>query len=169
MHSKLISTPIGPITILAEDDAIIGLYFGDTHSNKEDLSHSNKEDSFPCGGVGDSAFSFLTQCESELNSYFAGKLKQFTVPICARGTPFREKVWAALYRIPYCETVSYMNIAADIGNPKSVRAVGGANHHNPISIIIPCHRVIGADGALTGYGGGLDIKKWLLELEEKHK
>ncbi|MCL2400283.1 MAG: methylated-DNA--[protein]-cysteine S-methyltransferase [Defluviitaleaceae bacterium] len=149
---RLIDSPIGSITLIAEEGAITGLYFGDTNQN------------IPLGN--DTA---LDLCEKELADYFAGDLQVFSVPINAKGTPFRQQVWEALLEIPYGKTASYSDIAVRIENPKSVRAVGGANHNNPISIIIPCHRVIGANGSLTGYGGGLESKKWLLNLEEKYK
>lgn len=101
-------------------------------------------------------------------AYFAGSLQQFDLPLAARGTPFQQAVWHALGDIPYGETVSYLEIAQAIGNPKSVRAVGAANGRNPLSIIVPCHRVIGRSGELTGYAGGIPIKRWLLELEQRH-
>ncbi|MGY3924282.1 methylated-DNA--[protein]-cysteine S-methyltransferase [Aeromonas jandaei] len=101
-------------------------------------------------------------------AYFAGRLQQFDLPLAARGTPFQQAVWRVLCDIPYGETVSYLKIAHAIGNPKSVRAVGAANGRNPLSIIVPCHRVIGRNGELTGYAGGIPIKRWLLELEQRH-
>jgi methylated-DNA-[protein]-cysteine S-methyltransferase len=101
----------------------------------------------------------------ELEEYFTGGRKSFDVPLKARGTPFQLKVWAGLREIPYGETISYGELARWIGNPKAVRAVGGANRSNPIAVIVPCHRVIGANGTLTGYGGGLDRKAKLLALE----
>jgi len=153
MRRRVIDSPIGRITLLAEDNSITGLYFGEAY---KDVQLKDND-------------AVLDQCEKELTAYFAGELQKFTVPVRAIGTPFRMQVWEVLSRIPYGETVSYRDIAIGIGNPKSVRAVGGANHNNPISIIIPCHRVIGANGSLTGYGGGLDAKKWLLELEVKHR
>ena len=176
MRSKLIDSPIGPITLIAQEGAIVGLYFGDTSL---DDSHKKLQGGKNVSGenvinevTSDSNVlneNVLTQCEKELDAYFARKLQKFTVPIRAAGTPFREKVWEALLQIPYGKTVSYKDIAVQIGNPKAVRAVGGANHNNPISIIVPCHRVIGTNGSLTGYGGGMDAKKWLLELEEKYE
>ena len=102
----------------------------------------------------------------QFEAYFAGRLRCFDLPMAARGTPFQQSVWRALCDIPYGETVSYLDIANAIGNPKAVRAVGAANGQNPLSIIVPCHRVIGRNGALTGYGGGLSIKRWLLTLEQ---
>lgn len=111
----------------------------------------------------------LAECVRQLNAYFAGQLTAFDLPLHMEGTAFRMKVWQALCRIPYGETRSYGQLAAMIGQPQACRAVGGANHHNPICIIVPCHRVIGADGSLTGYGEGLDMKQWLLEHERKHR
>lgn len=110
----------------------------------------------------------LAECVRQLEAYFAGTLTAFDLPLRLDGTAFRTKVWQALRSIPYGETRSYGQLAAIIGQPGASRAVGGANHHNPISIIVPCHRVIGSDGSLTGYGGGLDMKEWLLEHERKH-
>lgn len=102
---------------------------------------------------------------SQLNEYFAGTRTAFNFPCAPQGTPFQQKVWAALREIPYGETRSYKQIAEAIGRPKACRAVGMANNRNPIIIVIPCHRVIGADGSLTGYGGGLEMKRALLDLE----
>lgn len=104
----------------------------------------------------------------ELDEYFQGRRKTFDFPCHTQGTAFQEKVWAALREIPYGETRSYRDIAEAIGHPKAYRAVGMASNANPLFIIIPCHRVIGADGSLTGYGGGLPMKKALLMLEKKH-
>ena len=100
-------------------------------------------------------------------AYFAGRLRRFDLPLAATGTPFQQAVWQALCDIPYGETVSYLQIAEAIGNPRAVRAVGAANGRNPLSIIVPCHRVIGRSGELTGYGGGIPIKRWLLALEQE--
>ena len=113
----------------------------------------------------DASFEPLRQAAEQLERYFAGELAQFTCPLDLRGTAFQLKVWNALTRIPYGETRSYMEIAREIGHPSAVRAVGAANGANPIAIIVPCHRVIGSNGALTGYGGGLPTKAWLLALE----
>ena len=103
----------------------------------------------------------------QLQAYFGGELKEFDLPLALEGTDFQLRVWKALRTIPYGETISYAQLAQCIGNPKSVRAVGLANGSNPIPIIVPCHRVIGSDGSLTGFGGGLSTKKKLLELENK--
>lgn len=105
----------------------------------------------------------------QFEAYFAGRLQRFSLPLAARGTPFQQSVWQALCEIPYGETTSYLEIARAIGNPKAMRAVGAANGRNPLSIIVPCHRVIGRSGELIGYGGGLPIKRWLLALEQSHQ
>ena len=112
---------------------------------------------------------FLKKAAKQLEEYFNGKRKTFDLPLALNGTAFRVKVWEALQTIPYGETRSYGEIAALINNPKASRAVGMANHFNPISIIVPCHRVVGHNGSLTGYAGGLELKKNLLELEKKYK
>ena len=125
------------------------------------------------GRVGESGQDDPTQLSerafSELSEYFAGKRKEFDLPLALSGTPFQKKVWKALADIPYGEARSYRDIANAVGSPKAFRAVGGANHVNPICILIPCHRVVNSDGGLGGYGGGLDMKKILLELERKNK
>jgi methylated-DNA-[protein]-cysteine S-methyltransferase len=105
----------------------------------------------------------------ELEEYFAGKRERFDLPLAFEGTAFQREVWNALLTIPYGETVCYKQLAEQIGRPKAVRAVGAANGANPIPIIVPCHRVIGADGSLTGFGGGLPLKRRLLELESRQK
>jgi methylated-DNA-[protein]-cysteine S-methyltransferase len=110
----------------------------------------------------------LRDCLTQLDEYFRGERTSFSVPLNLPGTPFQKKVWKALLRIPYGETVTYKDIASAIGNARATRAVGGANHRNPVSIIVPCHRVVGSDGRLTGYGGGLDKKAWLLAHERQH-
>ncbi|MDE6659229.1 MAG: methylated-DNA--[protein]-cysteine S-methyltransferase [Eubacterium sp.] len=109
------------------------------------------------------------QAIQQLEEYFSGARKNFDLPLEMNGTEFQLKVWNELCNIPYGETRSYKDIAEKIGNPKAVRAVGGANNKNKLMIIVPCHRVIGADGSLTGYAGGMDAKKKLIELEKKYK
>jgi methylated-DNA-[protein]-cysteine S-methyltransferase len=110
----------------------------------------------------------IKKAASQLAEYFDGKRKTFNLPLAPEGTEFQQKVWQALQAIPFGETRSYGEIAAQIGRPKASRAVGMANNRNPIVIIIPCHRVIGSDGSLTGYGGGLKVKEFLLKLERGH-
>ena len=111
----------------------------------------------------------FSDCITHLDVYFDGKLRKFSLNLAPQGTPFQRQVWDALVQIPYGETRSYQDIARTIGNPKAVRAVGGSNARNPIAIIIPCHRVIGANGKLTGYAGGLQYKRTLLDLERNQK
>ena len=140
---------------IAEDEAAISnLFFG-----KDKPPEGFEERETP----------LIKNAAKQLEEYFRGKLKVFDLPLAFHGTQFKEKVWKALQTIPYGETRSYGEIAAIIKKPKASRAVGMANHNNPISIIIPCHRVIGHDGSLTGYAGGLELKKKLLELEQMHK
>ncbi len=111
---------------------------------------------------------FFAPVKDQLRAYFSGELKKFDLMLAPLGTPFQLKVWQALRTIPYGELVSYKTIAEAIGNPKAVRAVGGANGRNPLPIVVPCHRCIGSDGSLTGFGGGLDTKKRLIDLERSH-
>jgi methylated-DNA-[protein]-cysteine S-methyltransferase len=142
-------SPVGKLWLTAEDGFLTGLYF-------DEKFNRNPHDE-----------AVLTTASSELDKYFAGKQREFTVPIKPQGTEFRMKVWEALRAIPYGETISYKQLAERIGQSAAIRAVGGANHHNPISIIIPCHRVIGANGKLVGYGGGISNKEWLLKHEQR--
>ena len=111
----------------------------------------------------------IRECGRQLKEYFLGKRKDFDIPLYMEGTPFQMRVWEVLKKIPYGETRTYGQIAAEAGNPKAARAVGGANNKNPIGIIVPCHRVIGANGSLIGYAAGTDIKNYLLKLEKKNK
>lgn len=147
MHERLIDSPVGLLTLRAEDGALTAILFGDQRTG---LPGSDQ---------------ILDQAEAELKEYFAGERKEFAVPVHLTGTEFQKKVWAALAEIPYGRTATYGEIAERIGSPKACRAVGTANHHNPVPIIVPCHRVIGAGGSLTGYGGGLEVKAYLLTLE----
>jgi len=140
------------VYIVQDGGYIIGLYFTDGFL-KDKKSFEKKETAL------------IKKAAKQLSEYFSGKRKEFDLPLSFTGTDFQKKVWSALLTIPYGETRSYGQIAAQIGNPKASRAVGMANNRNPISILCPCHRVIGADGSLTGYGGGLEAKKFLLELE----
>ena len=135
-----------------EDDGVItGIFFaGGAEDNLTPMSETP----------------LIKRAISQLSEYFDGERTSFDLPISPSGTGFQKKVWDALLTIPYGETRSYKDIAVQIGNPKAVRAVGMANNRNPIAIVIPCHRVIGHNGSLTGYGGGLDVKAYLLELEK---
>jgi methylated-DNA-[protein]-cysteine S-methyltransferase len=110
----------------------------------------------------------LERCAQELDEYFDGTRRTFSVPLCLAGTPFQRRVWDVLRRIPYGETLSYQDVARAVGNERALRAVGGANNRNPVGILVPCHRVIGKDGRLVGYGSGLWRKEWLLAHERSH-
>lgn len=107
----------------------------------------------------------VAEARTQLNAYFAGTLTRFDLPLAPEGTAFQQRVWSALWDIPYGETISYGELAVRVGSPRAVRAVGAANGRNPLPIVVPCHRVVGADGSLTGFGGGLDAKRALLDLE----
>ena len=147
MAIRVMTSPVGPLTLQSHGEAVCAVLFGRR------------------GEPAEADTAVLRQCEEELAAYFAGKLRTFTVPLGPVGTPFQLSVWEALRQIPYGKTRTYGEIAAAIGNPRACRAVGMANNRNPISILIPCHRVIGSGGALVGYGGGLEVKKFLLKLE----
>lgn len=145
-----VDSPVGKLTLLASEKGLAGIYFEDRYD----------------GGWAEGESVFLEQAEKELEEYFAGKRERFEVVLDPVGTQFQCSVWKALSDIPFGEVVSYLHVAEQIDNPKAVRAVGLANGANPISIIVPCHRVIGANGKLTGYGGGLDRKRMLLVHEK---
>lgn len=154
MSNKFIGylkSPIGRIKITADENSInsILFVFPDTELEEENLN------------------AVIVQCKKELSEYFIGKRKEFEVSIDQEGTEFRQRVWDELIKIPYGETTSYNFVAESLGDKKSIRAVGAANGKNKISIIVPCHRVIGSDGSLTGYAGGMWRKKWLLDHEKE--
>lgn len=144
-------SPIGKLLLTGYDDALTGVHFPG-HTTTPNTTW--REDKKP----------FKDTC-TQLDMYFARKLMTFDLPLAANGTVFQQRVWEELCKIPYGETRSYKQIAEKMGNSKAVRAVGSANGRNPIPIIIPCHRVIGSDGSLTGFGGGLPVKTYLLNLE----
>jgi methylated-DNA-[protein]-cysteine S-methyltransferase len=148
-------SPVGQLTMLSDGVNLTGLYMP---SHKGAPPHV--PDAHPDAGP-------FRDVVTELEAYFAGALTQFSVPVAGAGTPFQQRVWTALRDIPYGHTDTYGGIAAKIGSPKAMRAVGLANGRNPISIIVPCHRVVGANGSLTGYGGGLENKEILLTLEQR--
>ena len=114
------------------------------------------------------AWAMLERVADQLDEYFTGRRRAFSVPVAPQGTPFQHEVWDAVAAIPYGTTVSYGHLAARLGRPRAARAVGHANAHNPVALVVPCHRVLGASGGLTGYGGGLDAKRFLLRLEGAH-
>ena len=153
LHYRIVDSPVGPLTLAGADGVL-------HHLRMAEQSHEPDRSGWLPGGpeeFGDVA--------EQLAAYFAGELTDFDVALQMTGTEFQRRVWAALRTIPYGETRSYGQIAAQLGAPGASRAVGLANGRNPISIIVPCHRVIGAGGAMTGYGGGLDRKRTLLALE----
>jgi methylated-DNA-[protein]-cysteine S-methyltransferase len=151
-----IASPVGVLTLTASEGFLTGMTMaGQRHANAP--VHGARQDDQWFAGVAE-----------QLEGYFAGSLTGFDVPVRLSGTDFQCRVWSELQRIPYGKTISYGELARRVGRPAAVRAVGLANGRNPVSIIVPCHRVIGADGSLTGYGGGLERKAWLLELEAAH-
>ena len=158
-------TPVGHLLLAGDDDALSHISFP-----KRELSNGStaggKFSPQPDWQLEDSAFEHTRQ---QLDLYFARQLTEFDLSLKPHGTDFQRRVWNALLQIPYGETVSYRSIAERIDKPKAVRAVGNANGRNPIPIVIPCHRVIGRDGSLTGFGGGLPVKSFLLDLENREQ
>lgn len=152
----IFESPIGPLHLVSSEKGLQGIFW---RKQKVPMAASLKEASPQAR--------FLKQTIEELEKYFSGRLQKFTVPLDLVGTDFQKRVWAQLLKIPYGRTYSYRDIADKIQNKKAVRAVGTANGRNPISIIVPCHRVISASGALGGYAGGLPVKTQLLELEKR--
>lgn len=150
-YAWVTDTPIGPLTLVQQADCLTEVRFGEKFS-EETVALT----------------ALLAQAVREVEEYFRGERKAFTVPLAPRGTPFQQKCWQALCTIPYGETRSYLQQAQAVGNAKACRAVGMANHNNPLPILIPCHRVVGKNGKLTGYAGGLSIKETLLTLERIH-
>ena len=154
----VIDSVVGPLTIVAEDGAIACLYM-DLQRHRPGDDELGEPD--PRGREAEP----FKSAEDQLDAYFAGELTTFALPLAPRGSEFQQRVWTALQEIPYGQTESYGELAERIGSPGAARAVGLANGRNPIGIVIPCHRVVGTDGSLTGYGGGLDRKRQLLDLE----
>ncbi len=152
----IVASPCGPLTLVAEDGALRGLYMTEQR-------HRPDETTF---GEPDPGAEIFVHAETELKEYFAGRRRAFDVPLAFAGTPFQQRVWAELRKIPYGTTISYGELADRLGSPGASRAVGLANGKNPIGIIVPCHRVVGANGSLTGYGGGLERKRYLLDFEQ---
>ena len=171
LYAAELDSPIGPMTLTATDKGICHLDFASYEAALDGLRQWAVRQIGPHASdiapVEASSHPLLGEADRQLKLYFAGALQQFELPIQMQGTPFQQKVWAALQQIPYGETRSYKDIAVMLGQPGAMRAVGGANNRNPVSIIVPCHRVIGANGQLIGYGGGLPIKIALLELERR--
>ena len=153
MNALEMKSPIGTLTLVADGDALVGVYM-ETYEPPPAERRSTP---------------VLERAAKQLREYFAGERETFELELKPHGTEFQRAVWNALIEIPFGKTVSYAQIAKRIGRPKAVRAVGAANGSNPISLIIPCHRVIGANGSLTGYGGGLPRKQWLLAHENRQR
>jgi methylated-DNA-[protein]-cysteine S-methyltransferase len=153
--SKTVRSPVGVLTLVASGDGLAAILWENDRPGRVRLDVVAEDPKHPV----------LLETERQLAEYFAGRRKAFDLALDFAGTEFQNKVWRALLTIPFGETRSYAEIARQIGDPKAVRAVGGANGSNPISILVPCHRVIGADGSIVGYGGGLERKEWLLALE----
>ena len=149
-------SPVGKLGIIVKSQKITGIFFENGKKTPKSTIECTIEET-----------ALIKKTVSQLEEYFKGKRQHFDVPLTYEGTAFQQSVWKSLQKIPYGETRSYKEIATMAGNPKACRAAGMANNRNPIVIIIPCHRVIGADGSLTGYGGGLEKKRYLLELENR--
>ncbi len=153
--SSRIPSPVGPLLLVADDSHLRAIWFSAPRHPLPHYIEASKQ--------GENAV--LRETRDQLDEYFGGSRRNFELPLQPAGTPFQREVWAMLARIPYGETWSYGELAHRIGKPAAVRAVGAANGRNPIPIVLPCHRVIGADGSLTGFGGGLPTKAFLLRLE----
>jgi methylated-DNA-[protein]-cysteine S-methyltransferase len=149
---QLFASPLGPMRLAAGDAGLVEIAF-------------LREGWAPASHWRERSTELLRQTRRQLDEYFAGARRDFDLPLAAQGTGFQQRVWAELRAIPYASTASYVDIARRLGDAKAVRAVGMANGRNPLGIVVPCHRVIGADGSLTGYAGGLERKRALLELE----
>ena len=147
MWSQSIVSPIGRLLVRVRDDAVVAIDFA---ARSQPTERPNE---------------LTRRCCHQLEEYFAGTRQVFDLPLARQGTPFQQSVWQALTNIPFGTTWSYLDLAIAIGNRRAVRAVGGANGRNPLPIVVPCHRVIGRDGSLVGFGGGLDRKRWLLSHE----
>lgn len=148
MDRIVFDTPVGPMALEGTEDALTALYLPNTPVEPMGMETP-----------------LLARGRGELLEYLVGKRRTFDLPLKPQGTPFQQKVWSALADIPYGQTITYGELARRVGCPKGSRAVGQANHRNPLPILLPCHRVVGAGGTLTGYGGGLELKEWLLRLE----
>jgi methylated-DNA-[protein]-cysteine S-methyltransferase len=153
---KVIASPVGQLKLVASDRGLVAILWENDNPRRVPLCEVIESVDHPV----------LLECERQLGEYFTGERTEFSLPLDFRGTEFQRRVWAALLTIPFGETRSYAEIAVQIGSPSAVRAVGAANGKNPLSIIAPCHRVVGSNGKLTGFAGGLDAKAKLLTLEQ---
>lgn len=163
MGYTMMNSPIGPLLLASTEEGLCFIEFGDEETALPHLQRWCRKMFLGVVPVRDDERN--RQARQQLEEYFAGIRRVFDLPIVLHGTPFQKAVWTELMRIPYGETRSYKDVALSIGAVKAVRAIGGANNRNPIPIVVPCHRVIGSNGALVGYGGGLSIKEHLLKLE----
>jgi O-6-methylguanine DNA methyltransferase len=152
----VVGSPVGPLTLVSDGTHLTGLYFTEHRHAPGDVGTQVSAEEAPA---------VLRAAAEQLEEYFAGARTDFDLPVAARGTDFQQRVWALLREIPYGQTWSYGRLAAELGQPGASRAVGLANGRNPVSIVVPCHRVIGSTGAITGYGGGVERKQRLLDLE----
>jgi O-6-methylguanine DNA methyltransferase len=166
LHSTIFTSPLGPLFLAASDHGLVALEFEARLPGQQTIRPNPCDLQAEAKGLGfeESANAMQTYVR-ELGEYFAGKRREFTFALDLRGTDFQLACWRALVAIPYGETRSYGDIARAVGRPQGFRAVGMANNRNPVAIVVPCHRVIASDGTLCGYGGGLDLKRKLLELE----
>lgn len=155
-------SPVGTLTLIAEDGALVGVFMDAQAHRPADTRFGEPTEADPHGTPEQR---LLAEAQQQLAEYFAGTRREFDLPLRAAGTAFQQRVWAGLREIPYGQTWSYGRLAEHVGQPGAARAVGLANGRNPLGIVVPCHRVIGASGALVGYGGGMDRKKALLALE----
>ena len=156
-YDKIISSPVGELKLIANNEGLTAILWGNEDSQGIKVNSTSQKN-----------HPILLQTEQQLAEYFARKRTTFTVPLDFSGTDFQKKVWAVLLSIPFGKTMTYGQIAQKINQPKAARAVGGASNRNPISILIPCHRVIGSSGKLVGFAGGLETKASLLELEKEY-
>jgi len=156
LFCKVMESPVGKLQLIATDKALVAVLWENDKPQRVRLDDLVANDQHPV----------LVETERQLKEYFAGKRKKFSVALDMRGTRFQKDVWEALLAIPFGETRSYAQLAKQLGNPRATRAVGAANGRNPVSIIVPCHRVIGSSGKLTGFAGGLEVKAHLLNLEK---
>lgn len=152
---KFVSTPVGQLKLVASDNGLVAILWENDSPRRVRLAELVQDDQQP----------LLLEAERQLEEYFAGRRQRFDIPLDMRGTPFQKNVWNALLAIPFGEKRSYGELAHKLGKPRASRAVGAANGRNPISIVVPCHRVIGASGKLTGFAGGLEVKAHLLNHE----
>ena len=157
LFHKFVTSPVGKLKLVASDKGLVAILWENDNPRRVPLTSSMEDDQQK----------ILVEVERQLNQYFAGERRSFSLPLDMRGTPFQKDVWEALLSIPFGETRSYGQLAKQIGRSSASRAVGAANGRNPISIIVPCHRVIGSSGKLTGFAGGLETKATLLDMEKK--